>query len=125
MMKAALKSLLFKIVRSKIGTFVIYWGFEHMTFLMPINKLIENDLVVAFNHPQPVHKVHIIIMPKKKIGSLMSITSVDFPIVNQIIMISQKLVKQLNLEKTGYRLLVNGGAYQDVKQIHFHLISDG
>lgn len=89
------------------------------------DKLIENDLVVAFYHPQPVHKVHILIIPKKKIESLMSITSADFPIVNEIIMISQKLVTQLNLGKSGFRLLVNGGAYQDVKQIHFHLISDG
>ena len=34
------------------------------------------------------------------------------------------LVQDLELAERGYRLIVNGGAYQDVKQLHFHLISE-
>ena len=28
------------------------------------------------------------------------------------------------MEAGGYRLLVNGGAYQDVPHLHFHLVAD-
>ena len=35
------------------------------------------------------------------------------------------LVAELQLEKRGYRLIANGGAYQDVPHLHFHLVSDG
>jgi hypothetical protein len=34
-------------------------------------------------------------------------------------------VRELALEAKGFRLTVNGGAYQDVAQVHWHLISDG
>ena len=33
----------------------------------------------------------------------------------------QELVNEMQLAETGYRLVVNGGAYQDVPQLHFHL----
>jgi diadenosine tetraphosphate (Ap4A) HIT family hydrolase len=28
------------------------------------------------------------------------------------------------LEQTGYRLIANGGAFQDVPHLHFHLIAE-
>jgi diadenosine tetraphosphate (Ap4A) HIT family hydrolase len=34
----------------------------------------------------------------------------------------QNLVKDLDLK--AYRLIVNGGEYQDFPHLHFHLISD-
>jgi diadenosine tetraphosphate (Ap4A) HIT family hydrolase len=34
-----------------------------------------------------------------------------------------ELNEDLNLEERGYRLIVNGGEYQEFPQLHFHLIS--
>jgi diadenosine tetraphosphate (Ap4A) HIT family hydrolase len=36
----------------------------------------------------------------------------------------QSLVVEFRLEEIGYRLIVNGGKYQDVPQLHFHLVSE-
>jgi len=36
----------------------------------------------------------------------------------------QKLVKQFNLNEDGYRLIVNGGKFQDFPYLHFHLIAE-
>jgi diadenosine tetraphosphate (Ap4A) HIT family hydrolase len=36
----------------------------------------------------------------------------------------QFLVRELGLEQPGYRLVANGGAYQDIPILHFHLISE-
>ena len=33
------------------------------------------------------------------------------------------LVLKMNLEVPGYRLIVNGGSYQEVGELHFHLVS--
>lgn len=33
------------------------------------------------------------------------------------------LVETMNLQEQGYRLVVNGGKYQEFPQLHFHLIS--
>jgi histidine triad (HIT) family protein len=121
---AAAASLLLRIARSKIGGFIIRWTFAHMTALLPFNKLHETKLVLAFYHPQPAHNTHILIIPKRAIKSFTDLSEADLPVVNDIIMTAQHLVQELQLAAKGYRLLVNGGAYQDVKQIHFHLVSD-
>jgi diadenosine tetraphosphate (Ap4A) HIT family hydrolase len=44
--------------------------------------------------------------------------------LHAIIRVAQELVAELGLLETGYRLIVNGGAYQDVGQMHYHLTSD-
>jgi diadenosine tetraphosphate (Ap4A) HIT family hydrolase len=35
----------------------------------------------------------------------------------------RQLVERLDLQEQGYRLVVNGGDYQEFPQLHFHLIS--
>jgi histidine triad (HIT) family protein len=35
----------------------------------------------------------------------------------------QSIVAEFNLAESGYRLICNGGAYQDVPHLHFHLVS--
>jgi len=95
-----------------------------MTTIMPVNKLYETKLVLAFYHPKPAHSTHILIVPKRAIKSFADLSETDLPVVNDVIITAQHLVQELQLAEKGYRLLVNGGAYQDVKQIHFHLVSD-
>jgi len=94
-----------------------------MTDFMPVNKILETEKVLAFYHPTPSHDLHILIVPKRKVSSLMELK--DEQLLVEILHAAQQLVKELQLEKGGYSLLVNGGQYQDVNQLHFHLISDG
>jgi histidine triad (HIT) family protein len=94
-----------------------------MSDFMPVNKLLETENVLAFYHPAPAHDLHILIVPKRKVKSLMELK--DEQLLAEIVQAAQQLVEELQLEKGGYSLLVNGGHYQDVNQLHFHLISDG
>jgi histidine triad (HIT) family protein len=122
--ESAIHRILLVLAESKVGSIITRWGFSHMASLMPVNKLYETDLVLAFYHPKPTHKVHILIVPKREIESFLSLTEADTPVVNDIIAVAQHLAQELHLAERGFRLLVNGGAYQDIKQLHFHLISD-
>ncbi|MFZ6031391.1 MAG: HIT domain-containing protein [Chloroflexota bacterium] len=95
-----------------------------MTAFMPVNKLRDTELVIAFSHPQSAYKTHILIVPKREIASFADLRPEDFPIVHEIVRVAQELVNELGLGEKGYRLIVNGGAYQDVAQLHYHLISE-
>lgn len=95
-----------------------------MSFLIPVDRLHETERGVAFNHPKPSHRTHILIVPKRQIRSLLALTEAETPVIQDVIFTTQHLVKELGLEAGGFRLVVNGGAYQDVMQIHWHLISD-
>jgi histidine triad (HIT) family protein len=103
----------------------VRWGFAHMSGCLPVTRLYETDSVVAFYHPRPSYAVHVLIVPKRGIAGLGAIGAKDMPVLGDVVAAAQHLVRTLGLEKRGYRLVVNGGAYQDVGQLHFHLISEG
>lgn len=99
------------------------WGFAHTAALLPLDRLYETERVVAFRHPRPAHPVHILIVPKQAIPHLLALGEADIPILWDVLRAVQHLVRALRLE-AGYRLVANGGQYQDVRQLHFHLVSD-
>lgn len=120
----SVQHFLFKVARSPIATFFIGWVFAHMSFAIPVNRLHETERLLAFYHPKPSYPLHILIVPKKAIPSLMHITEADAGFTADLMQTVQNLVTGLRLEARGYRLIVNGGEYQDVPQLHFHLISE-
>jgi diadenosine tetraphosphate (Ap4A) HIT family hydrolase len=63
----------------------------------------------------------VIILPKKDIRSFAELTPAD-PFVEDLVTVVQSLVAEYHLP--AYRLLVNGGDYQEFPHLHFHLISE-
>ena len=95
-----------------------------MSSILPINRLSETANLIVFYHPQPSHPTHIVIVPKRAISSLMELTPKDSNLLSEVIQMAQRLVNKLGLQDEGYRLIVNGGKYQKLAQLHFHLITD-
>ncbi|MGE0543474.1 MAG: HIT domain-containing protein [Dehalococcoidia bacterium] len=116
--------MLFALARGRAVGVVVRWGFAHMSGCLPVARLYETDSVVAFYHPRPAYAVHVLIVPKRGIAGLGAVGAKDHPILGEVVAATQHVVRMLELERRGYRLVVNGGAYQDVGQLHFHLISD-
>jgi histidine triad (HIT) family protein len=84
----------------------------------------ETEALRAYYHPRPSYAVHILIVPKQAIRSLMAMESSQSQLLSEVLAMVQELVEELRLEDIGYRLIVNGGPYQEIPQLHFHLISD-
>ena len=94
-----------------------------MSFAIPVRRIRETKTLLAFYHPQPAYPLHILIVPKRSIASLATLTPADQDFMLDLFATVQSLVKELDLEPAGYRLIANGGEYQDVPQLHFHLVS--
>ena len=94
-----------------------------MSFAIPVQRLRETKTLIAFYHPKPSHTLHILLVPKGNIPSLTKLESNNLDFLNDLFMTVQSLVEEFQLEEVGYRLVVNGGKYQDVPLLHFHLIS--
>ncbi len=94
-----------------------------MSELLPVNKISETDSLVCFHHPQPAYPVHILLVPKKDIRDLSQLDPLEDEFLPDMFATVHKLVEELDLEKKGYRLIVNGGEYQEFPQLHFHLVS--
>lgn len=117
-------NLAFSLARSKIGRLVVGVMFSKMSFALPVQRLIETSYVIAFRHPRPSYPLHILIVPKSNIESLNSIKLTDADLLVDLFQVVQNLVAEFDLEKSGYRLIANGGEYQEIPQLHFHLISE-
>lgn len=115
---------LFRIARSRIGGLVVGLGFARFSSAIPVQRLAETRLVIAFYHPQPSYNTHILIVPKRVIPNFLALDEANQPIMRDVIGVAQRLVRELRLHEGGYQLLINGGTYQDVRQVHFHLVGD-
>lgn len=83
----------------------------------------EDEDVLAFNDINPQAPVHIVVIPKEHIATLNEVK--DFGIYEKIFIAIDKIVKELKVDKDGYRIVANcnknGG--QTVFHIHFHILA--
>lgn len=90
---------------------------------LPAEKVFENERIVAFKDINPAAPIHILIVTKKNIPDLQSVTKEDLPLIAEIVEVAQLLAQRFEITD-GYRLLTNNGAPagQSVFHLHFHLI---
>lgn len=83
----------------------------------------ESEHAIAFNDINPVAPVHILIIPKRHVRSVAQVT--DTTLISDMFLLTQELVKKLDLESKGFRIVTNTGekAGQSVFHLHFHLLS--
>ena len=116
-------TIFYRLANSKIGRFLIRVVFSKMSFLIPTKRLRETDTLLAFYHPKPSHPVHILLMPKSETDSFQSLNGGNTAFLTDLVNAVQSLITEFELAEKGYRLIVNGGEYQDFPHLHFHLIS--
>lgn len=93
-----------------------------MSFAIPVKRLRETKTLMAFYHPNPSYPFHVLLVPKKAVASLKDFDPTDTAFLTDVYSAVQNIVSDYQL--SAYRLIVNGGVYQDFPQLHFHLISD-
>ena len=116
-------AFLYYLANTPLGRFLIHILFYKMSFLIPAKRLRETDTLLAFHHPKPSYPVHILLMPKLELPNFQSLDANHAAVLADVVSTAQSLVEELNLAEKGYRLIVNGGEYQDFPHLHFHLIS--
>lgn len=113
---------LFSLAKSKLGPLLVQLGFTTpIRRILPVKKIYEDDKILAFYHPKPFWEIHIVLVPITKISVLDKAKDDDFMTMGHICRVASMLIRKLNLESKGYRLVTNGGRFQKVKYLHFHL----
>ena len=103
---------------------------EKSIFEMILNREIESEIIYedkeifAINDINPVAPIHVLVIPKKKIKTINDVSKDDAMLIGRMVLTAQKLAENLNIDKSGYRLLwnTNKDAMQTVFHIHLHLI---
>jgi histidine triad (HIT) family protein len=91
---------------------------------IPAKIVWEDDDAIAFHDVDPQAPVHVLIVPKKVIPRLGAATESDAAILGKLLLSAAKLAKDLGIDKTGYRVVINSGADagESVPHLHVHLL---
>jgi len=91
---------------------------------IPADIVYEDDLCLAFRDINPQAPVHILIIPKKEIVSISTLTKEDKQILGHIMLRISDIANQEGLEEDGYRVVTNIGENggQSVYHLHFHIL---
>ena len=97
---------------------------DDCVFCKIINKEIEVDFVyqddncVVFNSNAPVAEHHLLVVPKKHISTFIELDDSILAMTK----VAQKVIADKNLE-SGYKMIFNGGKYQEVMHVHWHILA--
>lgn len=91
---------------------------------IPTDLIYEDERVVAFNDINPQAPVHVLIIPKNHLTSLLDITQSNADIISHIVLVAKKLAEDMKLNEKGFRIVNNCGKEggQTVGHLHFHLL---
>jgi histidine triad (HIT) family protein len=89
----------------------------------PVTKFFETADVLAFHHTRPFYPVHVVVIPKRHIDSLLTLTEQDNDLLLELISIIRKVAVQIMDEHGACRVLTNLGDYQESKHLHWHVAS--
>ena len=119
-----MKGFLYSIAKTWLGGLFLHWIFATSSFLIPGEKLVETNSIIAFHHPSPSYPLHILLVPRSRLRSLDDLPSADLVFERDLFQAVHDLVEEFDLKRCGYRLIANGGSHQEVDHLHFHLVSD-
>ena len=91
---------------------------------IPTRVVFEDDACLAFEDINPKAPVHVLIIPKKHIGSINEMTPEDEATLGHLALVGRQIAQEKKVDQSGYRAVLNTGpdAGQSVFHIHLHLL---
>ena len=91
---------------------------------IPSTKIYEDEQVIAFRDINPQAPTHVLVVPKRHIPGVNELAEQDEALVGHVYGVIAKLVCELGINESGYRVVVNSGAdgQQSVPHLHFHVL---
>tara|TARA_B100000965_G_C19424401_1_gene683567 strand:+ start:436 stop:777 length:342 start_codon:yes stop_codon:yes gene_type:complete len=103
---------------------------EKSIFQMILDKEIESEIIYeddqifSIKDINPAAKVHLLIIPKKRINTINDVKNEDKDLIGSMVLVAKELAKKYEIDQSGYRLVwnTNSDGGQTVFHIHLHLL---
>ena len=91
--------------------------------IIPVKRLHEDEQSIAFADINPQAPTHVLIIPKRHIGSLAEAAGEDTALLGHLMAVATEVARSSGLG-AGYRVVANTGddAGQTVHHLHLHLL---
>src|SRR2546428_11443531 len=91
---------------------------------IPSQKVFEGEDLIAVRDINPQAPVHVLLLPKKHIASVLDAKESDSELLGRIALVAGKIPRQEGIAGRGLRVLTNTGpdGGQAVAHLHYHLL---
>ncbi|MDH5541362.1 MAG: histidine triad nucleotide-binding protein [Nitrospinota bacterium] len=91
---------------------------------LPSEKVFDSYNVIAFKDVVPQAPTHILVVPKKHIPNMTSLSELDRETVAEMFNAVKVLVGENDIEESGFRVVINQGSDggQTVDHLHMHIL---
>ena len=91
----------------------------------PANIEYEDDEILAFQDIYPKAPVHLLVIPKRHVESVMTLSPEDAPLVGRMVLAAKRIGESRGLAERGYRLAIHCGPEggQIVYHLHLHFLA--
>ncbi|GAA1889743.1 HIT domain-containing protein [Asanoa iriomotensis] len=98
---------------------------EALSGRTPVKVVMETDTVLAFEHTKPSYPVHIVVVPKRHIPSLVDLGDCGEGLLMDVIGVVREVAARVRDERGAACVVTNEGAYQESKHMHWHVLFRG
>jgi len=90
---------------------------------IPAQRVYEDADILAFNDINPARPVHVLVIPKKHIASLATVTPADTPVLGRMLATANEIASAQG-STDGFRIIINTGrvGQQEVPHLHIHIV---
>ena len=98
---------------------------------LAVQKVFEDDRVLAFHHPRPARPVHVVVIPKAHIPSLLDESALDGELLSSMVRAIQHAARALGLDvpqadrPRGFYVRANAAAPGVTPHMHWHILAPG
>jgi histidine triad (HIT) family protein len=88
-----------------------------------VDVVAETPRVLAYHHTRPFWPVHVVVVPKVHVPSLVDLGDQDEALLHELLDVVRQVADGIVRRHGACRVSTNLGAYQDSKHLHVHVSS--
>ncbi|MHB1356349.1 MAG: HIT domain-containing protein [Anaerolineae bacterium] len=93
--------------------------------VLEVQKVWEDERVLAFCHPHPQAEIHVVVIPKQHVPSLLDPLALDGALLSSMVLAVQQVACKLGLDQTGFCVRANAGSAGVTPHMHWHIYGPG
>jgi histidine triad (HIT) family protein len=90
-----------------------------------VERVWEDDRVLAFHHPLAQAEIHVVVVPKEHVGSILDPEALDGELLFSMVLAVQKTAQKLGLDEEGFYVRTNAAAPGVTPHMHWHVVGPG
>jgi histidine triad (HIT) family protein len=88
---------------------------------MDVSVIWEDERVLAFHHPRPNAEIHVVVVPKVHVDSILDPLACDGVLLSSMVTAIQHVAAALGLDQTGFYVRVNAAGPDVTPHMHWHI----